>query len=198
MTSQIDLTQIEKNVRQAYRKDGLAYIFIGLMLFMVGLSFREPALSWLGAMSVFVMFLAERVRRRFTYPRVGYARLKVEKKTVRGIIGFGIVAIIGLVLLAIFIDRLLPVGIALTFGLSMYFGFASQGSLRLRDWFLVLLTLVSGGLTAYFFPVWRNGVSIQLWSLAAVLLVFGSIDFVRFLRAYPDLSKEAADDQEST
>ena len=112
---------MEKESRRIFSEDGMLYIFLGLLLLLVGLSFSVPALIGLVGLSAFLMYPLERLRRRITYPRVGYAKFKAPAGFLPGILGFMLVVVVALAVIAFVGDgrfqRLLPLAISIVFAL---------------------------------------------------------------------------------
>ena len=69
--------------RRAFRydaQDGLTEFMAGVMFFFITRAILESHLAWVPALLIFPMRFAIRFfKERFTYPRVGYVKLKSEK-----------------------------------------------------------------------------------------------------------------------
>jgi len=189
MSNSIDLEQVERDARQTVNQDGVLYFFMGLLLVTVGVSFLIPYLSWIGILGILFVFPAEWVRKRVTYPRIGYAKFQTPSGFGRGIGIFAVVAVIMLSIVAFTVPRLLPVVIGGVFGLSFYFG-ASMSGVQWRDWVVIGLILVSGVGTAVIFNDWHTATAVQLSFIGIILIVLGLVDLIRFVREYPILEKE--------
>jgi hypothetical protein len=192
MSEPIDLNEVERKVHRAFNQDGLIYLFMGILLTLVGLSFVNERLSWLGGTAVLLIFPIEILRRRITYPRIGYVRFDLPKGFTRGILGFVVIAVTVLSVLAFAGDgrfqRYLPLAISITMSLAFFFGASMQG-LRLRDRVIIALMVVSGiGVTAVF-EDWHWGTAVQMWLIALLLIIIGVIDLVRFVRRYPVMNE---------
>ncbi len=199
MSEQVDMERIEEQTRRAFAQDGLMFLFLGGLLFLVGGSFSDAKMGWLFAFLPFLLFGVEAARKHITYPRIGYAKLMVPSGTVKGILGFALIAVVGLSLLA-FVNggqwsRLLPIAIGGVFALSLYFGLSSIGKLRLREWLMVGLTAVSGFITFSLFADWHQAVAWQFGAIALFFFAMGIGDLVRFVRQYPVPSEEIWHDQ---
>lgn len=188
MSNSIQLDQVERNARRAIDQDGLTYLFLGLLLLLVGFSLRIEGLGWLGAFGIFLAIPLEALRRRITYPRIGYAKFETPRRTVRGILGFAAVAILVLMAIALAFNGryqpILPIVIGVVFALAFYFGTSVSG-LRLRNWVTIGLMLVSGVATAVLFTDWHVATAVQMWIVGVLLLVVGAVDLWRFLRTHP-------------
>jgi hypothetical protein len=188
MSPLVDLEQVEQDARQSFTRDGLIYLFLGSLLALLGLSFFNERLSWMGAMAVFLLLPIEAIRKRITYPRIGYAKFTAPKGEVRGIARFAIIAIVVLVLIALVsggrYQRYLPAGFGIVLGLAFYFGFSMSG-LTLRDGILVVLILGSGFVTGALFDEWRVATAVQFWVIAAITIPLGAYDLIRFMKENP-------------
>jgi hypothetical protein len=194
MSEPVQLDQIEKDAHRTFNQDGLLYLFMSLLLAAVGLSFYDARFGFLGGMVALLIFPMEWFRRRVTYPRVGYARFRAPDGFVKGILGFTIVAIAVLVLFAFVRNgsfaQYLPFIISSIMGLSFFFGASLQG-MRLRDWVVIGVMIVSGIWAVFRFDDWHTAVAIQMWITATLLLLIGAIDLVRFLKTHPVLEDPA-------
>jgi hypothetical protein len=190
MPQTLDLQNLEKDSRGVFSEDGLLYVFCGLLLLLIGASFAVPALLPLVGFSALLIYPVEALRRRITYPRIGYARFSAPSGTVRGILGFTIVSVIALCILAFFdggrFQRYLPMAISIVFALAFYFGMSTHG-VRPGDWFIIIVTLCAGFFATWRYDDWHDGAAALLGFVGLFLLVFGVIKLARFLRNYPYL-----------
>ena len=196
MSRSIDLEQVERDARQTVNQDGILYVFMGLLLVTVGVSFMIPALSWIGILGILFVFPAEWLRKRITYPRIGYAKFQAPPGLWRGMGIFAALAVVVLIVAALVWPRVLPVLIGGVFGLSFYFG-SSMSGVRLRDWVVIGLMLVSGLITAVFFQDWHVATAVQLTLIGVILMVIGLVDLVRFIHVHPVLEDGYETDQGS-
>jgi len=189
MSQSFDLDKMEKDARQLVAEDGLLYIFLGVLLLIVGLSFSVPALSIAVAFAAFLYLPVEWIRERVTYPRLGYAKFCVPANFTKGIIIFIIVAILGLGIVAFAGDgryqRFLPLAVSVVFALSVYFGFSTQG-IGFVDYFLIALILIGGVVTTWLFEDWREGLSVLFFVVGGTAMLIGVLKFLLFLRKYPN------------
>jgi hypothetical protein len=193
MMKPLDLREVERGVRQSYAQDGVTHLFMGLLLAMIGLSLFSSSFSYLGGLAALLIFPVEIVRRRVTYPRVGYAKLAMPRGMARGMLGFIVVAVGLLAFMAFYEDgryqQFLPVAIGFIFALAFYFGSSLEG-MSLTAWVLMALIIASGFVSASLLKDWHQGTAMQLWALSIILLVLGSVKLVRFLRNNPIVEPE--------
>lgn len=188
--SKLDLDLLEQQARRRFNVDGLLYIFLGLLLLILGLSFRNPATAWIAAFGALLILPASALRKRFTYPRIGYATFEMRPGTGRGILLFAVAAVILLSILAFAgggrFQPYLPIAFGFVMGLSFYFGASTYG-LSLLDGLLVGLMMVSGLAAVWYTDDWRLATSVQFSVVGAIILVIGIVIFVHFIRTYPVL-----------
>jgi hypothetical protein len=194
MTSSMDLEQVERKARQSVNQDGILYFFMGLLLITVGVSFMIPPLSWIGILGILFVFPAEWLRKRVTYPRIGYAKFQAPPGLWRGMGLFAALAIVALIIAAFVWPQIMSILVGGVFGLSFYFG-ASMSGIRLRDWVVIGLMLASGVITAVLFDDWHLATSVQLSLIGLILVLIGLIDLVHFIRTYPMIDGEFETDQ---
>lgn len=179
---------MEKESRGVFAEDGLLYVFTGLLLLLVSASFAVPALTILVGFAAFLIFPVEALRRRVTYPRLGYARFSATPGTVRGILGFAAAVIIILALIAFVADgrfqSYLPLAISIVFAMAFYFGMATHG-VHLRDWFLIGAALAAGLFTTWRYDDWHDGAAVLFSVMGVLLLITGLVMLVSFMRKYP-------------
>ncbi len=190
MSPSLDLQDLEKESRRVFAEDGLLYVFIGLLMLLIGAAFAVPALTGLVGLSALLIFPLERLRRRVTYPRLGYASFSMPSGSVRGILGFAAVAVILLALLGFAgggrYQTYFPLAFSVVFSLSFYFGMSTHG-MRARDWFLIALMLAAGLLATWRFEDWHDGAAALFGFMGLTCLAVGLVKLARFMRKYPPL-----------
>lgn len=78
--SRTDIAGVERKVRASYRNDGVTLIVAGVSLAFMAIFFYHQKQAWATTVAVGVwVWLAESLRRRLVYPRLGYAKLAAEK-----------------------------------------------------------------------------------------------------------------------
>lgn len=188
MSQPLDLRVIEQQARRQFNQDGLLYVFLGLLMLVLGLSLANPALSLFAAFGAFLIFPAAALRRRYTYPRLGYARFEMQPGVGRGIIGFAIVAAIVLFLLALVangrLQPYLPIAFGLVMALAFYFGVSPTGVSRLEALILSLM-VISGPIVVLINDAWRQAASLQFAVLGAIIFIIGLAIFIHFVRTVP-------------
>ncbi|MCP5101125.1 MAG: hypothetical protein GY943_36730, partial [Chloroflexi bacterium] len=100
MTKQVDLHNIERDTRRLFSEDGLIYLFLGILIALVGLGFYDTRLSVFGGLAALLYFPLKAARERITYPRIGYVEFTPPAGFGRGILTFLIIAVVTLSLIA--------------------------------------------------------------------------------------------------
>ena len=187
--TKLNLQEVEQNARQVFNKDGLMYLFLGFMLIFAGFSFFDSRLGVLAGLSALLVFPLRGMRERITYPRVGYVKFLLPKHFERKKLGLMLAAVSTLVLLMYVANGrfpVMPIGFAILLGLLLYFAASvKNGGIRLREWVIIGLVLVSGALTTYFFEGWRTATAVHMWFMAAILILMGAFDLLQFIRKHP-------------
>jgi hypothetical protein len=200
----IDLKQIERNIFRDYCQDGLVDIIFGAYFLILGLLLPVGAVGpFVVLFIVFFVPLLQALKKRFTYPRTGYVELRQGDPgplpwLVLGSLVLGLVALVA-VLIAVGVIaqpaqwyRWMPIffgiwlaGILLGLGLSV----------RLVRYYVVAGVALVGGPTFALLPLVGKLENIGLFfaAVGAVILVWGLLAFVRFLRKYPRLAGEGVD-----
>ncbi|HQH72316.1 MAG TPA: hypothetical protein PK360_09565 [bacterium] len=207
----LNLDDFERRANQALFQDGLTEIFLGLFLLLAGTLLRvHPLLvilSWLAAYGLARLF--EPVKRRYIYPRMGFASVPAEKQTrFRDIVGVTALLLLFLVacipafrwflgaesgwnfwsnrFLPAFFGGLLaigPVSLAMKFGVKRWYGY---GAAAVLSGLLVPFL----GLESYL-----DILAVQILLLGAMFLPAGLALFTRFVRTHPAEGREIPDEE---
>ena len=198
----VDIKEISQKVHRNEYVDGFMFIFIGFILIIAaGIINLHPVFNSILIISFIACFpISKALRSRFTYPRIGYFKVKSDdlKKVFPGMLLFTSGIIIAfLILLIIFSNgdteviynyenwyRFLPI----VFGLIMF-----GPSLDLVDktgqriyysigMFSSILGLIIASIN---FQNSKFGLTIYLVLLGSISLIIGFITFVRFIKKYP-------------
>lgn len=196
MSTEIDLKRIEQETRMVLHEDGLDEILVGLSLGIMAVFFLDFRLSIaLVAGCVIQILIKPACRRRFTYPRVGYAKLKEAAGQTPESAKLAFAAGIVVVGLGLFFVS------ALRWLLPLYLGIVLAGisfvqvrrTAHAYDYFVVGLFLTSGLLGLVL--IWLGcdpglAAAMQGWALAGLLIPVGSIRLALFLRKHPRPAEE--------
>ncbi len=197
--STLNLTDVEQKTRMVLHEDGLDEILVGLSLGIMAVFFLDFRLSIALIAGCLIQILVKPAcRRRFTYPRVGYAKLKEAAGQMPGLVRFAIAAGIVAVALALFYVS------ALRWLLPAYLGIVLAGITFVQvrrtahsyDYFIMGLFLASGLLGLLLILLGCNpglATAVQGWALAGLLMPVGAIRLGLFLRKHPRPVEEAND-----
>lgn len=192
MADMFNLQELEKEARGALNEDGLIYIFIGLLLLAVGASFFLRPLLFLVVFGVLLIYPLEALRRRLTYPRLGYVKFTLPAGTVSGILKFALLIVIFLVAIAVVdngrYQQILPFAYSVAFTLAFYAGISTQG-VQAADVTLIIAMLLVGLAASWRFPDWHDGAAITFLASSLLFIVYGLYALIRFLRKYPVIEK---------
>ena len=208
MRQQVNLKEIEQKTFRDSQQDGLLELVIGIC--MVAISSRL-----FSRMLVFMMILPvllfhpflEAMRRRFTYPRIGYVKLIPDKpKEV-----IGAIFLVTLIVLAIMAVAFILFGNVRDFNLwmkwlpvwggtvlaGMFSSFASKSGSPRYYVFAVWSVLSGFALSLLKFEALETGVLLYFLVMGGLLTPCGLVLFIRFLRKYPKPAKEVSNVNDS-
>ena len=204
MVEKIDLKQIERNIFRDYLQDGLVDMMFGVYFLFFGLKLLGGSvLSFIILLMVFFVPLLRGLKKRFTYPRAGYVELRQGDPWpvpwfILGSFVLGLIALVVVLIAAGVIAqpaqwyRWMPI----CFGIWITGIFLGLGlSVRLVRYYVVAGVALVGGPTFALLPLTRKleNIGLFLAVVGAVLLAWGVVAFVRFLRKYPLPTEGAAD-----
>jgi len=193
--------------RRAYRalnEDGLVDFAVGLGLSLAALYvvlWRLAGVNmavWSGLFPIFVMLIARGLRKRFVYPRIGYARIRNASPAILLMATLTLLLVAGVVVMTIYARRGVRPPAMLFPWLLRLFALAGAGTLALMGrrtgWVRfyvhagVVLVSVLASLAV------RNtsyGLILMLGLPGFILLVTGLVVFGLFLRRHPKPIPEA-------
>ncbi|MHA2401608.1 MAG: hypothetical protein ACXADH_01345 [Candidatus Kariarchaeaceae archaeon] len=202
------IQKLEQATYREYLRDGLMEIFVGLLFIVTPGLLLNPPFTGLYVVLAILIFpkVMERIRGKYTYPRLGYAKLKTDddvKKNFLGALAFlSVVIVITVLILLILSDD--PTNYDNVYKMGPFFygmilfgpaAFLVEKSGLRRFWFYWLLALVSGFIITLLSvdnDSWGRfeGFFLFLGFWGIILVVFGVIVFLRFLQEYPRLAGE--------
>jgi hypothetical protein len=208
MSEKLENTNFDEIQHQAHRTnytDGFPGIFLGIILLITAVVINLGGVFMVLFFISFVLCfpISELLRKKFTYPRLGYFRVKSDspRKVLSGMTIFIIfLTVCSLIIIILLqgesftsIDAIfwiyLPVIVGLTmFGLSIDISdktgqrkFLGLGISSILLGFLFILLN---------FPHPKVGISIYLLILGSFIFVVGLITFFRFIKLYPVISED--------
>lgn len=201
---ELNLKQIEQKAYRVSFQDGLVEIMLGILLIGLGATFG----SVLYVFAIFIpIFLFPRfievIRKRYTYPRIGYAKLPMDdpKKTAKGIFGYTAVVLALMVVCFLLFGKVKDaaaykkwspalMGVLLVGG----FLYAHGKSGSIRYIVFAVLVVVLGLLFSIMNFESYNGLIINFFVMGVIFIVTGFTLFILFLHKYPKIVKEMSDD----
>ena len=207
MRQQVDLKEIEQKTFRDSQQDGLLELVMGICMVAMATRLLSPILVFMLALP-FLLFkpVLEALRKRFTYPRIGYVKLIPDKpKEV-----IGAIFLVTLIVLAIMAVAFVLFGNVRDFNLwmkwlpiwggtvlaGMFSSFASKSG-SARYYVYALWSLISGFVLSIpdFEPV-ETGVLLYFLVMGGLLIPCGLVLFIRFLHKYPQPAKEVNNGKE--
>lgn len=197
MKTNINWKDLERKTYRDVQQDGLGELLIGIgMILVAGIVLTPTFLKVLFYIPILLFSrIGEAIRRRFTYPRIGYVKFQPEnsKKVVGGIF------LIIFVLLAIMALVFTLVGDVRDFDLWLQWFPAFCGTILVglfldmagktgsgRYYVFALLSVISGfSFSLIHFETATTGMAMYFLSMGAVLILTGGILFLWFLHKYP-------------
>jgi len=199
MPEHLDLSDLEQRIRARYHNDGVTLIVAGLSLLFLAVFFYDHRQAWATTFAVGVWaWLAESLRRRLIYPRLGYAKLASKQNPLTIVIAIG--AVVSVFVGAMLIERLNlfcagPIywGAVLAIA-ALAIGAATGSKIAFA---LSPVFLLSGGGGAM---LARLGVccaeTYQLTALAAILIAIGGAQLILLRRRHPVPTSETFDERD--
>jgi len=193
MIMETDPKKIRRKVYVTLFEDGLWDVVLGLFLLAWGFAILFD-LGWLPGVGFVVFFyLALSLKQKITYPRTGYARpAEVRKQRSRVVIAGGVTLLLGIMVFLLIVTGGMPQFLKdyfeLLFGAMLAIVVGLVGY-----WWRIVRWYYYAGLVFLFaaFNHWL-GLSFELSFVipGGVILLYGLVIFVRFLREYRRVSAE--------
>lgn len=201
----IDLEEMERRAFRESMKDGFTEMLLGVLLLLASLLWVAPGVSpvFVALFPIFGPRIIEALKERYTYPRIGYVKLKAEDggKIAKGIFGYmlAVVALMAVVLGAVYWGSWSPDLIykwtptffgAMLLGAMLYTQGKSGDNKNYAYGFMALAAGVAFSL--YELENVKMGLMMYLRLVGGVTLLLGVARFVLFTRRHP-ISKETDD-----
>lgn len=190
---------IRQNVYKSLGRDGADEIMGGFSLVLIAFFFSDQRLGFLFILGVgLYMPLKILFRKKFTYPRIGFARLPTPFVWKSTFLRCLIALILGLILMAFLkIEELgwvLPLYTAVLLISAEIISAGKTGSVLnyvVATFFLAAaifgLILIMTGMNA------GKAAAIQLWISASILMPIGLLKFIKFLVKHPCVQEKVSD-----
>lgn len=202
-----DLTKVEQKAYNESIQDGFIEILLGILLIFIGLTmWSRVGVAFIVFYPLFGNEVLNRLKRRYTYPRIGYVKLLPEDgvKIGVGILKYVFLVIIFLVALSLIffrgqsvidiIDRLIPIyiGLILT-GAFIYIRGKSGNNIT---YLYIGVSLILGALmTAFYQRPYIESALIYLSLIGIFFIGAGAVIFFRFIKTHPIVVGENANGQ---
>jgi len=208
MNETIDLVKLEQSTFRIANQDGLTEIWMGLMITSISLILMHP--TFVGTVAILIIFQAvfnEKIKERFTYPRIGKVKLRGEAEMPSGY-GWILAIVIMIPALAsvvfstrmendllFLIARWAPVLVGI--GLIQPATYLVEKSdLNRYYWTGAVSVLLGLVFTLLEFPAPVYRMSLYLALVGALFILAGLTSLARFVRKYPILELEEEVDEQ--
>ncbi|MBU7013515.1 MAG: hypothetical protein HXS52_12815 [Theionarchaea archaeon] len=202
--SEDNLREMEQKAYRESMQDGLTEIFLGILLIGMGTLF---AVKISAAFAVLFMLFAprilEKLKRKYTYPRMGYMKLHSDPpgKTARGIFSYMLLVVIVMatVVFIVFGDfsadmlyRLTPTFMGAMLAGALTYLVGKSGDHRYYG--IAVFGLVAGiVLSIYRFESMWTGLVVYFFLMGSCFTGLGVVRFSYFLQKYP-IQEEVTDE----
>jgi hypothetical protein len=197
---ELNLKQIEQKAYRGSFQDGLVEIMLGIVLIGLGATFGSVLYVFAVLVPIFIFpRFIEAIRKRYTYPRIGYAKLPMDdpKKTAKGIFGYTAIVLALMVICFLLFGKVKDaaaykkwspalMGVLLVGG----FLFAHGKSGCIRYIVFAVLAVVSGLLFSIMSFESYDGLIVNFFVMGGIFIVTGSVLFTLFVHKYPKPAEE--------
>jgi hypothetical protein len=193
MTNNISLKNIRREVYLAHNQDGIDEILTAFTLALIAVFFYNHSLGVVMVFGVGLhMPLKKAIRKRLTYPRVGYMKTpEPETKYALTFIGLPTL-VLGLLIIPLlaldYLGWILPLYVGLILAVASIVKYIIYKVKSELQW--LLLYIVSGliGFYLVFHGIEQGqAAAFQLWILSLILLPVGLFKLSKFRRAYKEV-----------
>jgi hypothetical protein len=196
---------IERRAYRTLNEDGIVDLSLGLGLSFAALYIGLWRLGgvnmavWSGLFPIMVMMLARGLRKRFVYPRIGYARARNASPAILMMATLSFLLVAGLVVMTIYARRGVRPPAALIPWMLRVFALAGAGTLALMGrrtglvrFYLHAAVILVAALASAGVRDPNYGLLLMLGLPGFVLIAAGLVSFRTFLRRHPRPTTEGA------
>jgi hypothetical protein len=197
MSDNADIHELEQETYRYSMQDGLAEILIGLILVTSTVVIEDfPRHGYFLWLIVLMIPIWEKLRRKFTYPRIGFVKVRQDEPSRPGmavlLLVMAILVVVPITWVLIPSDspiydtlwRYLPVAFGVMMILPSYFLVEKTGDRRYYAF--GLLTVITGLIFALLeFEPPRAGPVLYLHGWGVAIILVGLTTFIRFIRKCP-------------
>jgi hypothetical protein len=203
MMDRNDIKKTGKTEEAFYNSvDGLGDITLGLVIILAASSVFFKLLPYTTIVFLLIFQLIKTLRERITYPRIGYAKYKGSEKKMRisSLVSLSIGSLIFILFIYLYrtdidlqdtLRGYMPLILGVFFGIVVF----SIGKTFYIRRFNAHSILVFFSFVLIFFIDREYAAPAVLISCGAVILISGTIIFIRFIRKNPRLSEENENDK---
>jgi len=188
-------SDVQRRAYRALNEDGIVDIALGLSLLFgalyIGLDHLTNlnVVGWPGLFPIFVMLMARGLRKRYVYPRIGYAQTRNASPAILLMMTVMLLLLVGLVVMTAYARRgARPPSLLLPWFLRL-FARRRTGLVRFYVHAGVILLVV---LVSLAIPEMHYSLILMFGLPGLVLLVTGLVCLSRFLRRHPRPTSEDA------
>ena len=191
MSKKTDFNNIERTARKTIESDGVVRLSVGIGLALFALFLFNHQHVWASYLGMFTpVWLPEPIRRRLTYPRIGYVRFPSLRSN-KGKFTLTVLALALGLALAGLLDYsprawLAPVYLAALLTAIVLLWARKTGSPV--DYVFAIICLASGPVALWYTSRGADDglvTAIQFWLLAGIATLIGLVQLARFLRTHP-------------
>jgi len=191
-------SDLQRRAYRALNEDGIVDIALGLGLLFAALYIGLDHLAgvkvtgWSGLFPIFVMLIARGLRKRYVYPRIGYARIRHVSPAIVLMVALMLLLIAGIVVLGIFARRgTQPPGTLIAWCLRL-FALTGAGTLALMGrrtgfarFYIHAGVIVTAVFVSVAVPDLHYGLLLMFGLPGIFLFASGIACFSLFLRRHP-------------
>lgn len=194
MMTKIDIKQIEQKAYSDCNQDGMIEIILGIWLIFFGATFGSVLHFFVFIIPIFLFpRFIEAIRKRYTYPRIGYAKLPVDdpKKTAKGIFAYTAVVLVLMVICFLLLGKVKdaaaykkwsPALAGVLFVGGFLYAHGKSGNFR---YIIFIILSIAFGL---FFSIMNfdsyDGLIVNFFVMGGIFVICGLALFILFVRKY--------------
>jgi len=193
-----DTGSLERRAYRTLNEDGLVDVGVGLGLLAAALYIGLPRLAgtnmaaWSALAPIMIMLLLRGLRKRFVYPRIGYARIRPASPAIILMVTLNLLLVAGLVVTAIYAGRGIRPPASLFPWLFRALALAGAATLALMGlrtgfvrFYVHAAVILVAALASAAVRSEDDGLLLLLGLPGLVMLAAGMVCFFRFLQRHP-------------
>jgi len=200
MTHSGDFRKLEQKIYLSYHQDGLLELIIGAVILCIGLNEATKTSVW-SLMSILLIIAYVPLKRRITFPRLGYVKFNANRGGVNLLLaGTVSMAVLGFFLVGMLIllysenSSSSPITVAIRQGPLLLYALLGFIGFGLAGWLLGLQRLLVYALLSVVAMIAGHLLRLPLFApfllLSSVILATGTVLLISFLRRVPVAEEE--------